>query len=92
MCVFRYVSVLFDVVCFFFFFFKQKTAYEIKECDWSSDVCSSDLFTMCVDGILRSLIYNFPRRIESRDLVFTRTRISSGRSAACANLCVAKVE
>ena len=28
---------------FFFFFFKQKTAYEIKECDWSSDVCSSDL-------------------------------------------------
>src|ERR1051326_4684270 len=23
--------------------FKQKTAYEIKECDWSSDVCSSDL-------------------------------------------------
>ena len=26
------------------FFFKQKTAYEIKECDWSSDVCSSDLF------------------------------------------------
>src|SRR6056300_1176434 len=29
------------VVCFFFF--KQKTAYEISECDWSSDVCSSDL-------------------------------------------------
>src|ERR1051326_9285908 len=27
----------------FFFFFKQKTAYEIKECYWSSDVCSSDL-------------------------------------------------
>src|ERR1051326_9384452 len=26
-----------------FFFFNQKTAYEIKECDWSSDVCSSDL-------------------------------------------------
>ncbi len=30
-------------MCFMFFFFKQKTAYEIKECDWSSDVCSSDL-------------------------------------------------
>ena len=30
------------VVCVVFFF-KQKTAYEIKECDWSSDVCSSDL-------------------------------------------------
>ena len=24
-------------------FFKQKTAYEIQSCDWSSDVCSSDL-------------------------------------------------
>src|SRR5213595_2502807 len=29
------------VICFFFF--KQKTAYEITEGDWSSDVCSSDL-------------------------------------------------
>ena len=28
-----------------FFFFKQKTAYEIVDCDWSSDVCSSDLET-----------------------------------------------
>ena len=27
----------------FIFFFKQKTAYEIYQCDWSSDVCSSDL-------------------------------------------------
>ena len=25
------------------FFFKQKTAYEVYQCDWSSDVCSSDL-------------------------------------------------
>ena len=38
------------VVCFFssrrrnsIFFFKQKTAYEVLTCDWSSDVCSSDL-------------------------------------------------
>src|SRR5213596_4088699 len=30
-------------ICVFFFFFKQKTAYEIRPCDWSSDVCSSDL-------------------------------------------------
>ena len=27
----------------FFFFFKQKTAYEMCGRDWSSDVCSSDL-------------------------------------------------
>src|SRR3546814_2218968 len=29
--------------CVFFFFFKQKTAYEMRISDWSSDVCSSDL-------------------------------------------------
>src|SRR3546814_15989124 len=31
--------------CFLFFFFKQKTAYEMRISDWSSDVCSSDLTT-----------------------------------------------
>src|SRR3546814_4240744 len=29
--------------CVLFFFFKQKTAYEMRISDWSSDVCSSDL-------------------------------------------------
>src|SRR3546814_10127361 len=29
--------------CISFFFFKQKTAYEMRISDWSSDVCSSDL-------------------------------------------------
>ena len=37
--------------CFFlFFFFKQKTAYEIGTGDWSSDVCSSDLLLLDVIG------------------------------------------
>src|SRR3546814_12008733 len=31
-----------SLLCFFFFF-KQKTAYEMRISDWSSDVCSSDL-------------------------------------------------
>src|SRR3546814_20117748 len=33
------------IICvwLFFFFFKQKTAYEMRISDWSSDVCSSDL-------------------------------------------------
>src|SRR5881628_2158278 len=35
-------------ICFFFFFFKQKTAYEMSVSDWSSDVCSSDLFAVAV--------------------------------------------
>src|SRR3546814_15429134 len=36
-----------------FFFFKQKTAYEMRISDWSSDVCSSDLCRGC--SVLRSL-------------------------------------
>src|SRR3546814_5952901 len=31
------------VLCVWLFFFKQKTAYEMRISDWSSDVCSSDL-------------------------------------------------
>src|SRR3546814_9169124 len=31
---------------FFCFFFKQKTAYEMRISDWSSDVCSSDLLML----------------------------------------------
>src|SRR3546814_7280723 len=33
-------------VLFFVFFFKQKTAYEMRISDWSSDVCSSDLIAL----------------------------------------------
>src|SRR3546814_4233122 len=33
-----------DELHMFFFFFKQKTAYELRISDWSSDMCSSDLF------------------------------------------------
>src|SRR3546814_10088914 len=44
-------EVMFTGLCFcavlcdllIFFFFKQKTAYEMRISDWSSDVCSSDL-------------------------------------------------
>src|SRR3546814_10734657 len=32
-----------DDICSGFFYFKQKTAYEMRISDWSSDVCSSDL-------------------------------------------------
>src|SRR6187455_2500262 len=47
-CPFRFVSSRGDLLIFIFgrgrfFFFKQKTAYEMVMSDWSSDVCSSDL-------------------------------------------------
>ena len=35
-----------------FFFFKQKTAYEMCGRDWSSDVCSSDLSELCLSGLV----------------------------------------
>src|SRR3546814_7502679 len=37
------VHLCIDFFCFFFF--KQKTAYDMRISDWSSDVCSSDLHT-----------------------------------------------
>src|SRR3546814_2779413 len=37
----------------FFFFFKQKTAYEMRISDWSSDVCSSDLLLTTTDPWFR---------------------------------------
>src|SRR3546814_10270847 len=45
-------------VQFVFFFFKQKTAYEMRISDWSSDVCSSDL------DRIRKMFANQPLRIE----------------------------
>src|SRR3546814_2611488 len=45
----------------FFFFFKQKTAYEMRISDWSSDVCSSDL-QVCLEGFDE-------RRIHARGIV-----------------------
>ena len=44
------------IVEYFFFFFKQKTAYEIYQCDWSSDVCSSDLLVIEDEMIMRVTI------------------------------------
>src|SRR3546814_12589408 len=39
----EYLLCLFVFIVCVFFFFKQKTAYEMRISDWSSDVCSSDL-------------------------------------------------
>src|SRR3546814_14403885 len=47
------------------FFFKQKTAYEMRISDWSSDVCSSDLFdpTTTVLAVVSLLLVIFTSRI-----------------------------
>src|SRR3546814_3826634 len=43
-----------------FFFFKQKTAYEMRISDWSSDVCSSDL----LDILEKRITNKYRRRFE----------------------------
>src|SRR3546814_2877537 len=52
----------------FFFFFKQKTAYEMRISDWSSDVCSSDLLKSLNDhsGLDRLSEANFVSKNEAR--------------------------
>src|SRR3546814_5584013 len=40
---------------FVFFFFKQKTAYEMRISDWSSDVCSSDLIPASISASVNAI-------------------------------------
>src|SRR3546814_7466088 len=40
------------------FFFKQKTAYDMRISDWSSDVCSSDLTNGCATGFSHGDVIN----------------------------------
>src|SRR3546814_4212012 len=74
--------------CFFaFFFFKQKTAYEMRISDWSSDVCSSDLLGhppieldskcfVCIIVIHYDQDF-LPRRIHKRHIVQAVDNIGS---------------
>src|SRR3546814_8443826 len=50
-----------------FFFFKQKTAYEMRISDWSSDVCSSDL--IAERGIARAEIVERQPNAQAAQLV-----------------------
>src|SRR3546814_6755416 len=47
-----------------FFFFKQKTAYEMRISDWSSDVCSSDLIVL-IAAVLIAFAANALSRVEA---------------------------
>src|SRR3546814_620534 len=62
-----------------FFFFKQKTAYEMRISDWSSDVCSSDLSLTDDDwlwgGDLATIDYTITHGIRNPDHKATRTSL-----------------
>src|SRR3546814_10121644 len=66
-----------------FFFFKQKTAYELRISDWSSDVCSSDL----QDGVQRRVVgaqFHEPRadRAERFHQQFAQGRLERAEALA----------
>src|SRR3546814_2031482 len=79
-------SSIFDVFFFFtsfmfvdsllFFFFKQKTAYEMRISDWSSDVCSSDLVRVKVSDA--PMVFLSLMR-QSAAALASRISLSSGR-------------
>src|SRR3546814_4967873 len=70
----------------FFCFFKQKTAYEMRISDWSSDVCSSDLILIRrKDRKNAKQKIGIGRRVRSRDPtevdagIVTLVRLGDGR-------------
>src|SRR3546814_4368187 len=68
-----------------FFFFKQKTAYELRISDWSSDVCSSDLRAGLSDAMPISPISRQNAITHDRSMTTTAAkprRSQAARSAA----------
>src|SRR3546814_1934695 len=59
---------------FYFVFFKQKTAYEMRISDWSSDVCSSDLVVFEVIG-----------GADGPALILARQTLTAGKALVTAN-------
>src|SRR3546814_1596356 len=74
-----------DRRCTFFFFFKQKTAYEMRISDWSSDVCSSDLMPA---EVLATLYERFGARLleqNVRTFLQARGNVNQGIRATILN-------
>src|SRR3546814_6719548 len=69
-------------ICGCLFFFKQKTAYEMRISDWSSDVCSSDL--LCPEAFFSSLLKLLEHCCGGRAASVTgrRLRLVGGRRQA----------
>src|SRR3546814_9127850 len=66
------------MLCFLFiciFFFKQKTAYEMRISDWSSDVCSSDLVRR---GMQEDLARTLRQPLQQTQVVVPERRVVPG--------------
>src|SRR3546814_7965188 len=72
-----------------FFFFKQKTAYEMRISDWSSDVCSSDLvYAKEERASLRPMIVYFHGGLFNCGKVEDAAAIAAALSAVTVVACV----
>src|SRR3546814_7096809 len=72
---------LFDYHSYLFFCFKQKTAYEMRISDWSSDVCSSDLIARDAEerlGVDRRLRVAQQRRRDRNRVADDRFAVTLG--------------
>src|SRR3546814_4719316 len=71
-----------------FFFFKQKTAYEMRISDWSADVCSSDLIEAGLDAatpvmVVENASLSQERRFSTRlDLLGLAVKTAIGKGPA----------
>src|SRR3546814_87362 len=68
--------------CGVIFFFKQKTSYDLRISDWSSDVCSSDLVWVSAHHLSTLRLATEP--LSGRRLVYARCRPSSRRTVRLA--------
>src|SRR3546814_4674018 len=64
------------------FFFKQKTAYEMRISDWSSDVCSSDLLPIFQGGKLRAEHAGATARLDEAVADYNNAILTAVREAA----------
>src|SRR3546814_16164804 len=75
MCTYQYKQLI-----SIFLFFKQKTAYEMRMSDWSTDVCSSDLCKMLIFAQYMAQAHSFrPAPGSTQEQVFPRKQHQLGR-------------
>src|SRR3546814_1223232 len=76
-------SLLFSFVyCFWhfvYFCYKQKTAYEVRISDWSSDVCSSDLKVSAFEGGIKSTLFDRRLRLNVAGFYYDYTDLQVGK-------------
>src|SRR3546814_9411243 len=76
-----------DHIVYCFIFCKKKTAYERRISDWSSDVCSSDLFSALVTGFrfqaeTAEVVTDHGVAVEALVVVHAGDRVAGGASVA----------